>query len=403
MNRRITLAVLGVLSINSINAAAAPSIEDQIQVLQQELEDLRSQLDKANTGNKANGIQGFVDRTTIGGYGDLIYNNFGGKGATAADTVDFRRFVIFLGHRFNDNISFKSELELESANTENSGVIELEQAYLDFNISEQLNVKAGVFLIPLGFLNETHEPPTFFGVERNFVETRIIPTTYSEAGVALYGEIAQSFKYQVSITTSLDASRFSPDFSNGVRDGRTNVSRAPAEDLGFTARLDYVGTPGLIVGGSVFTGNTGQDNPALPDTDARLTLWDLHSRYSSGRLDVRALYAQGNLEDADRLKTFANIDAAERFYGWFTEAAYHVWKDGDHDFAPFIRYESWDTQASVPDNVVRNAANKNAAWTIGANYWPHPQVVLKADYQTLDKQDEDRGDKRFNLGLGYLF
>ena len=390
------------MALMSGNAMAA-SIEDKIDVLQQEIEELKAQMAKSESSNKAGGIQTFANKTTVGGYGELHYNNYKG-GATDKDEIDFHRFVIYLGHQFNDWISFKSELEIEHSNTENHGEVELEQAYLDFNFSQKLNAKAGVFVLPLGFINETHEPPTFYGVERNFVETRIIPSTWWEAGASLYGEIAPGWKYQAGLTSSLSAAHFEDFATKGVREGRRNVSEAPAENIAFSGRLDYSGQPGLTVGASIFTGNTGQDDPLLNGADARLTLWDVHARYSKDRLDLRALYAQGHLDDAAEINAaFPGFEVASRFYGWYTEAAYHVWKDGDLDFAPFIRYEKWDTQADRPGNMVRSVGSKNDVLTVGANYWPHPQVVLKADYQNFDKPDGDKGDKRINLGLGYMF
>jgi uncharacterized small protein (DUF1192 family) len=403
-NKLLSLAVVAAFA--SSNAMAATSVEEKIEILQQEIEALKDQMAKEST-NKASATQSFADKTTVGGYGELHYNNFSGDTpvgvARAKDEVDFHRFVLFFGHRFNDWISFKSELELEHSNTENHGEVELEQAYLDFNFSQKLNAKAGVFLMPIGFINETHEPPTFYGVERNNVETRIIPSTWWEAGVSLYGEIAPGWKYQTGLTSSLSAEHFDEFSTSGIREARRNVSEAPAENIAFHGRLDYSGLPGLTVGASVVTGNTGQDNAALNGADARLTLWDLHARYNVDRLDLRALYAQGHLSDAARINDAFGFETANRFYGWYTEAAYHVWKDGDHDFAPFVRYEKWDTQASIPNNVVRSDESENDVWTVGANYWPHPQVVLKADYQKFDKPDGDKGDKRFNLGLGYMF
>jgi hypothetical protein len=396
------------------NAMANPSIEDKLAVLQEEIEHLKLQMTQSEQ-NRSGGIQGFVDRTTIGGYGELHYNNFSGdvtSGTRKKDEIDFHRFVLFIGHKFNDWISFKSELELEHsiAGESKAGEIELEQAYLDFNINAHFNAKAGLFLIPMGILNETHEPPTFYGVERNEIESRIIPSTWWEAGVGVYGEVVPGLNYQFNVTSSLDAGKFKSDFSNGVRDGRRKVANAPAEDVAFSGALNYTGVPGLLVGASFFTGETGQDGASdtdLKGVDARLTLWDIHARYQKDRLDLRALYAQGRLSDADDIKdaiSGANsINAAERFYGWYAEAAYHVWKQGDHDLAPFVRYEAWDTHAEVPSNVTRNRNNKNNVWTVGANYSPHPQVVLKADYQEFDKPDSTKGDKRLNMGMGYMF
>ena len=398
------------VALASGNALAATSVEEKIEILQQEIEALKDQVAKSENGNKVSGIQSFADKTTVGGYGELHYNNFQGDvptGSTRAkDDIDFHRFVLFFGHRFNDWISFKSELELEHSNTENNGQVELEQAYLDFNFSEKVNAKAGIFLMPVGFLNETHEPPTFYGVERNNIETRIIPTTWWEAGVSLYGEVAPGWKYQTGVTSNLSAEHFEKFSTKGVREARRNVSEAPAENVAFHGRLDYSGLPGLTVGASVVTGKTGQDNADLNGADARLTLWDVHARYNVDKLDLRALYARGHLNDASKINAaFSGVEnqVASGFYGWYAEAAYHVWKSGDHDLAPFVRYEKWDTQADLASNTVRQAGSENDIWTVGANYWPHPQVVLKADYQKFDKPDGDKGDKRLNLGLGYMF
>lgn len=395
-------------------ADAAPSLEDKIEILQRELEDLKMQLAKVEEGNKSSGFKGLTERVTLGGYGELHYNNFSGDVAAGTtrkkDEVDFHRFVLFFGYKFNDWISFKSELEVEHALTKGDGTsggeVELEQAYLDFNFNPQLNAKAGLFLIPMGILNETHEPPTFYGVERNEIESRIIPSTWWEAGVGMYGEVLPGLNYQANLTSSLDAGKFKADFSNGVRDGRRKVSSAPAENIAFSGALNYSGVPGLLVGAALFTGETGQDGASdvdLEGVDGRLTLWDVHARYQKDRLDMRALYAQGRLGDAREIKTATGKNVAERFYGWYVEAAYKVWQSGDQSLAPFVRYEEWDTHDEVPANVVRNTSNKNDAWTVGANYQPHPQVVLKGDYQRFDKPDGNKGDERLNLGMGYMF
>ncbi|MEE9332236.1 MAG: porin [Methylophilaceae bacterium] len=403
---KVKVLALSVLIGFASSGVMAASIEDKIDLLQEEIEQLKLRAEQADK-RSAGGIQGFVDRTTIGGYGELHYNNY--RGDTPAgkkqknDEIDFHRFVLFFGHKFNDWISFKSELELEHAiaGDGKAGEIELEQAYLDFALNNHYNVKAGLFLIPMGLINETHEPPTFYGVERNEVEKRIIPSTWWEAGAGVYGEVTEGLNYQVNVTSSLNANKFKTGFADGVRGGRQKVGKANAENLAVSGALNYNGIPGLTFGGAFFTGETGQN--VNSGVDARLTLWDVHARYQKDRLDMRALYAKGHLSDAAELKDATGINAAEDFYGWYAEAAYHVWKHGEQSFAPFVRYEKWDTHADVPNNVVRNNDNKNNIWTIGANYYPHPSVVVKADYQKFDDPDGSKGDKRLNLGLGYMF
>ncbi|HEY3301413.1 MAG TPA: hypothetical protein VGJ90_11630 [Methylophilaceae bacterium] len=401
----LSVALLGVLGFASSNVMAA-TVEEKIEILQQEIESLKDQLATAPSGNRAKGIQSLADRTTVGGYGNVNYNSYSG-GATVKDKIDVQRFVLFFGHRFNDMISLKTEFEVEHAisSADDQGEAEVEQMYLDFHFNDKANAKVGLFLIPAGFINETHEPPTFYGVERNQIESRIIPTTWREAGVSVYGEAVQGLKYQVGVTTGFSAAKFD-DALYGIKSAHQEGQLADAEDLALSAALNYSGVPGLLVGGSVFTGNTGQGNPDIGN--ARLTLWDLHTRYQTGSWDLRALYARGHLGDAANIKTVTGFDAPSSFYGWFTEAAYHVWKSGDMDFAPFIRYESYDTQASLPNGSVRLPGSRNKVWTAGASFWPDPKVVLKADYQVFDKQDIDAGgnslgDKRINLGMGYMF
>ena len=382
--------------------AAAVTVEEKIELLQQEIESLKDQVQSAKPNNASSRIQGLTENTTIGGYGNLNYGNFSG-GATAKDQIDLQRFVLFFGHKFSDMVSFKSEFEIGHAvsSSSDAGEVEVEQAYLDFHFNDKVNAKVGLFLIPAGLLNETHEPPTFFGVERNQIESRIIPTTWREAGVAMYGEVLPALKYQVGVSTGFSARKFD-DPLIGIKSAHQEGQLADAEDLSLHAALNYTGINGLLVGGSVFTGNTGQSEPGIGN--ARLTLWDVHTRYQTGNWDLRALYARGNLGDAADINTVtARTDVPSAFYGWFVEAAYHVWKSGEMDFAPFIRYEQYDSQASLPFNSVRVDSSKNNVWTVGANFWASPQVVLKADYQVYDEKDEDRGDKRFNLGMGYMF
>src|SRR5438477_3501394 len=174
------------LSFGIVCTAAEPTLEEKLQILQQEIDSIKAQLatqqqiQPANTDASA-GATPTVSSTTVGGYGEFTYNRYRN---TEVDNnqADLRRFVLFFGHRFNDSLRFYSELEFEHAvvSSGDRGEAELEQAFIDYRINDAANFKAGLFLIPLGILNETHEPPTYYGVERNFVETRIIPSTWRE-------------------------------------------------------------------------------------------------------------------------------------------------------------------------------------------------------------------------------
>lgn len=381
--------------------AADPTLEEKLEVLQREIDQIKSQMGARATAAAPQAADAGA-RTAVGGYGEVIYNNY--RRDDRADQADLRRFVLFFGHRFSDRLRLQSELEVEHGFIEGGegGEVAVEQAYLEYGVSPRANLRAGLMLVPLGILNETHEPPTFFGVERNQVESLIIPSTWRELGVALQGAAARGLEYNVGVSTSLDAGKFAePD--KGLREARSAGSEAAASDLALFAALNYRGVPGLLVGGGVFTGNTGQDgasNAALKSVNGRLTLWDVHGRYAVGNLDLQALYARGSLGDAGAISAATGEAAPKSLYGWYGQAAYHVWKRGDADLAPFVRFERYNTQREVAGGFTADPLNDERVTTLGLNFKVHPQVVLKADYQNF-RADDTRD--RFNLGVGYMF
>lgn len=423
MNKHLIAAAFAAAFCSANTLAAQPTIEEKFEILQREFDALKAQMARmaaapntvapvgASTTNAPAPATNtnLGPATTIGGYGELNYNRY--SNGTRNNEADLRRFVLFFGHRFNDNLRFVSELELEHGVTSrgDDGEVELEQAYLDYRVNDALNFKAGLFLIPLGLLNETHEPPTYYGVERSEVETRILPTTWREGGIGIHGEVAQGLKYDVGITTGFNAGKID-DPSTGYRSGHQEMTKSRANDLSMYAALNYRGQPGLLVGGGIFSGNTGQDGftdrgavrqqPLLQGVKARLTLWDVHARYSVGNLDLQGLYAKGTLGDADAVGAATGVAVAKSIYGWYGQAAYHVWRRGDLDLAPFVRYEKYNTQQQVAAGFTADPLNDERVVTAGLNFRLHPQVVLKADFQ---KYKSDSAKDRFNLGVGYMF
>jgi opacity protein-like surface antigen len=413
----LALAILAVIGVAPAQAAQ-PTMEEKLEILQQEVEALRGQFLKvqateATGGNSGYGMSGAAaGSTTIGGYGEIVLNNY--RDPAKKDEADLKRFVLFIGHKFNDRLRLVSELEIEHAKVDkDGGEVAMEQAYIEYGINNKMNARAGMMLMPLGITNETHEPPTFYGVERTEVESRIIPSTWRELGIALQGEAIEGLEYNAGMSTSPDASKYK-DASKGFRDMRTSGRQAPASDFGVFAALNYRGVPGLLLGGSVFSGNTAHNGngttveTALMGVDARLTVWDLHAKYSVRDLDLQALYAEGTLADTDKINTAVAVSgtnkaAPKKFFGWYGQAAYHVWKSGDLDVAPFMRYERYNTQQEVDLSVAGNSIdpkNNETVTTIGVNVKLHPQVVLKADVQNYKA---DNSKDRVNLGLGYMF
>lgn len=381
------------------------STEQKIEVLQQEIDRLKT--DVSRMGNEPRRTAD--NATSIFGYGEFNYTRY--RDSERTSKADLRRFVIGFGHRFNDRLSFNSELEIEHAiaSAEDEGEVEMEQAYLNYRFSDAVNVKGGLFLIPLGILNLTHEPPTYYGVERNEVETRIIPTTWRELGFGMHGALGnKGFGYDLGVTTGFNSGKLD-DPNTGIRSAHQEGSQADAHDLSIYGALNYQ-RPGLLVGGGIFTGDTGQNGQAaaaLRGVQARLTLWDLHAKYSVAGWDLQALYARGTLGDAERVNAVTSaaptpFAAPRSMSGWYAQAAYHVYRRGDIDVAPFARFERIDIrqQEDAALGVFQDPNNQERIKTFGVNFYVHPQVVLKAD---LQRYETDRSKDRLNLGLGYMF
>jgi hypothetical protein len=356
--------------------------------------------------------------TSLGGYGEIAYNGY--THDSSRNQADLKRFVIFLSHSFNDQLSFNSEVEWEHAVTsqDDQGESEIEQAYLNYQFKSGVNLKTGLFLMPFGFLNQSHEPPVFYGVERNEVETRIIPSTWREGGIGVSGNTDIGIAWDFGIVTGFDTAKLD-DASKPLSASHQELQLAKARDLAFYGALNYKGIPGFVFGGALTTGNTMQGNadfkndPAAPDfsgINGRLTLWDVHTRWQANGWDLQALYAKGTIDDADKidnvLLAYNKANGTTRayvpneFYGWLTQAAYQVWDHDDMTLTPFLRYEEYNTQSKMPTGISSDPVNADKVATVGFSFKPDPQVVFKADYQ---KFIENSKNDRYNLGIGYMF
>ncbi len=326
-----------------------------------------------------------MSKVKLGGYGELHYNNLKGSGgASDKDEIDFHRFVIYMGYEFSDRIRFNSELELEHSLSGDgkSGEFELEQAYIDFDIEDNHTLRAGLFLLPVGILNETHEPTTFYGVERNSVEKNILPTTWWEAGAGMHGVVAEDLLYSVYIHSGLMTSTNS---SYAVRNGRQKVSKANASDLAATMALRW-SVPGLTIGGSI---QYQSDITQGADSDAGdAMLGEIHTELTKGVFGLRALYSEWQLE-GDGPQSMGS----DRQFGWYVEPSLRPL-----DFLGiFLRYSEWNNKAGS-----KGVDGDKTQFDVGVNWWPHEQIVIKADYQWQDNKNSKEQDG-FNLGLGYAF
>jgi hypothetical protein len=337
---------------------------------------------------------------------DFHYNQ---PTADAPGILDFHRFVLLFTHRFSDRVRFVSELELEHAvveGLEEGGELELEQAFLDFLITPAVNVRAGMLLVPVGIINERHEPPVFHGVERPFVDTVIIPTTWFEAGAGLHGAVGPGFRYRAYVMAPLDATSFTAE--EGLRDAAQHGSEAQVRNAAFTGRLEYLGVRGLVAGASFWVGDTGFNVPRI---DVKTGLYELDARVSRGRFEARAQHAHVFIDGAAELNeamgrlTGIDPNVAEQLRGTYVEASYRVLPSSfPHDAAVFARYENFDTQYRMPAGWVKLPEFDRDAWVIGATYWVDPDIAVKFDYSHVRNQSSIvPAPRSFNVGLGWWF
>lgn len=399
------------------------TLERKTDVLSQEVEKLRTNLaipeeakykSMYGLGPAASKVYQVGKGLSIGGYGEANYRGVtGDKGGYNADgtiknkdSADMYRMVLYAGYKFTDKILFNSEIEFEHGTTDKGGSVSVEFAALDFFIDPIANVRAGMVLTPMGFINQIHEPPFYFGNNRPEVEKTIIPSTWRELGVGLFGQITPELSYTAYVMNGMDAANFS---SKGIRNGRQSGAQVQAENFGYVARLDYTPNylPGVTIGGSAYVGNSGQNKLyAGKELDAFTQLYEGHLQWKYRGLEFRALGSWGRVDDAGALSAFKKETIGSENYGWYTELGYdilpHIIHNTDQYLAPFVRYEQFDTLASVPTGFADNGNLSRQIYQFGLNYKPIPNVVIKADYRNWEADQGVVADD-YNLGFGFIF
>ena len=402
-------------------------LEQKVDVLTKEIESLRlgetAPVEKARAaaapptlglGPAASKVYS-KNGVSIGGYGEILYQNFAGSredgsASGLTPTIDLARAVLYFGYKFDEHFVFNSEIEYEHGVTasDKEGETEVEFAYLDWLSGKRaFNARAGLVLVPVGLVNQLHEPPVFLGARRPDVETVILPSTWRELGLGAWGD-AGPLSYRLYLVNGLNSAGYTAE---GLAEGRQEGSLALARSFAFTGRLDYTGLPGVLVGASFFTGNSGQGQvaPAGESFDARTTFVDLHLDARWRGASFRALWAQSTVGDATAINQVNGFEGNEslgkRQEGWYVEAGFDILSlvpRSRMSLTPFVRYEAWDTQAAVPDGYERNPENDFTQWTAGVVFKPIPQVVLKLDGQWR-RNAARTGVNQFNVALGYEF
>lgn len=397
-------------------------LERRVDILAAEIERLRLGEAAAEASGSERGLgpaASKIYRTarglSIGGYGEMLYQGFAGSRddgvpSDATDELDFVRAIVYFGYKFNDHFLFNSELEVEHAVTgeDAEGEAAIEFAYLDYLYRPALNLRAGLVLIPMGFLNELHEPTVYLGARRPDVERVILPTTWRENGFGLFGDVGP-FTYRTYVVGGLDASGFAAD--NGLREGRQEGSETKVEDFAWVGRLDYTGTPGLLLGASAYFGDSGQDlrTPEGRRLGVGTTLYEGHLEWRFRGFELRALGVRAELDDVAELDRALGLTGSEsigeELQGYYVQLAYDLLArrgSGERALLPYVRWESYDTQSKVPAGFARNPANDVESLTVGLAFKPIDQIILKADYQNYDN-GAGSGLDQLNVALGYIF
>lgn len=323
---------------------------------------------------------------SIGGYGEMYYAHNNDQ-----SVLDTYRFVPYIGYRFTDNIILNAELEFEHGGAENgnddSGYVVVEFLYLDFLINEFANIRAGHMLIPMGLINEKHEPTLFTTVQRPQTEKYIIPSTWHDSGVMVYGNITEDLSYKFAAISAL---KTETDGKSWIRNGRGGSFKQTDPNLGFVARMDYTGINGLLVGASVYNAPSGDL------TSSRTTISDLHLDYKQNGFRVYGVYSHVDRSDA----TDINATAVQNAYGGYLNASFDILSlTNSNDMLPvFVQYE----QLSPQDKLADGTGNESTKiTTVGLNYFPHEQVVVKFDH-TMQKGGFGDSDTT-SISLGFIF
>lgn len=360
-------------------------------------------------------------KLVIGGYGEVHYNQPFNSEIRSNGTLDVHRMVMLLGYNFSSRTQFVSELEFEHVSE-----VYVEQAFLQHKLNSFINLRAGLLLIPMGIVNEYHEPTTFNGVERPLIDSKIAPTTWREIGFGLSGNIIPaSLKYQAYIVNGFNGYNGKGNLNgkNGFRSGRQRGAESFMSSPNFTAKAEYYGIRGLNVGISGYFGKTqstlyngiAKDNSAAvaraDSSVVGISMLGVDARYGIKGLQLRGqLYyaAISNTEEYNKFTAVNKVanDLGSAMTGYYVEAGYNVLRSVSsttNELIPFVRMENYNTHQATSRSLARNEAYNNNVITTGLTFRITQGAVIKADVQFVKAKPADEYSKVFNAGIGVMF
>lgn len=337
---------------------------------------------------------------TVGGYGEITYNQPDSKNGE----LDVQRLVLLFGYKFNDKVQFVTEVEFEHVEE-----VFVEQAFLQYSLSDNVNLRGGLMLVPMGITNEYHEPTTFNGVERPSIDGSIVPTTWREIGVGVAGRFNDiSLRYQAYVFNGFQSVNGTKVLggSNGLRNGRQKGIQSTINTPNLSAKLDYYGLPGLRLGLSGYFGRTqAEDDVDMIDgADVGISMVGFDARYAYQRFTARGQFIHASISDTEDYNNLNTADLGSALQGWYVESAYNLLPlEKQQQLFAFARYSNYDTHASVAGGLPRNDSYNRDEWTLGLSYKLAPGAVVKADYQIKDNASTANVNNQLNVGIGVWF
>lgn len=376
--------------------------------------------DTAVYQNSAEKILASSGKLNIGGYAQLDYNQpFGGE-VRRNGMLDVHRLVMLFGYRFNEKTQFVTEIEYEHVSE-----VYVEQAYLQYSINRFVNFRAGLMLIPMGIINEYHEPPTYNGVERPHIDNVVAPTTWRELGAGFSGNLIDaSLRYQAYIVNGFSSYNGSAKIGgkNGLRGGRQKGAESFLSSPNFAAKIEYYGVRGLNLGLSYYHGNTQSslysgikdgDNTAIERADSSVVgikMLGADARYNLAGFQLRGQYYLNFIDNTEKFNRFTaangkNNDLGSSQTGWYAELAYDLFRNTQlkSSLLPFIRYEKYNLHQSIANGFTENPSYKNTIISTGLGWKITPQAALKCDVQFVKSEADNSYNKIFNAGVGVMF
>ncbi|HET9570732.1 MAG TPA: hypothetical protein VFP20_04930 [Bacteroidales bacterium] len=371
--------------------------------------------------NSADKVLDSNGKLVLGGYGEVHFNQPFSKDTRSNGSLDVHRMVLMLGYNFNPKTQFVSEIEFEHVSE-----VYVEQAFLQHKLNNQISLRAGLLLIPMGIVNEYHEPTTFNGVERPLVDNKISPTTWREIGFGLSGNyIDASLKYQAYLVNGFNGYNGKANLSgkNGFRNGRQKGAESFISSPNFAGKVEYYGIRNLNVGLSGYFGKTQStlynginksDVLALSKADSSvvgLAMLGADARYTLGGLQLRGQYYHANVSNTEQYNRFTAVNSTQNdlgsaMTGYYLEAGYNVLRTFTNvstELIPFVRYEQYDTHASTAGALVQNKSYNNQAITTGLTYKLAKGAVVKTDLQFVKAESAAEFSKVWNVGVGVMF